>query len=289
VIDAPEVMEDEIGDLPALRSQRLAGKVAVISGGGARPSGVSNGTAMALLFGQHGAKVVVGDVDELAAEKTAASIRRNGGECSAVLADVTRASDCSRLIGATLEQFGRLDILVNNAGITGPSMSVVDISEEDWDRVLSVNVKSMMLTCKYAIPAIADGGSIINVSSVGALRWTERTAYAASKGAVLSLTTSLAGQHAGRGIRVNSILPGAVWTPVVAEEARQATGADTDAVERIRGQRRAQALLASEGTAWDVGYAALYLASDESRWMTGQALVIDGGATIARRQDAANV
>jgi NAD(P)-dependent dehydrogenase (short-subunit alcohol dehydrogenase family) len=243
---------------------------------------------MALLFGQHGAKVVVGDVDEVAAERTAASIRHYGGECVAVRADVTRAPDCSHLVDVAIEHFGALDILVNNVGITGPSDSVVEISEEDWDRVLTVNVTSMMLTCKYAIPAIADGGAIINVSSVGALRWTERTAYAASKGAVLSLTTSLAGQYASRGIRVNSILPGAVWTPVVAEEARLAAGVDADGVARIRGQRRAQALLATEGTAWDVGYAALYLASDESRWMTGQALVVDGGATIARRLDSAN-
>jgi NAD(P)-dependent dehydrogenase (short-subunit alcohol dehydrogenase family) len=281
-------LEEEPVVIPPPCPQRLAGKVAVISGGGARRSGVSNGAAMALLFGQHGAKVVVGDLDEVAAERTAASIRHYGGDCFAVRADVTRASDCSHLVDVAIEHFGALDILVNNVGITGPSVSVVELTEEDWNRVLTVNVTSMMLTCKYAIPAITDGGAIINVSSVGAVRWTERTAYAASKGAVLSLTTSLAGQYASRGIRVNSILPGAVWTPVVAKEAELAAGADVEGVARIRGQRRAQALLQTEGTAWDVGYAALYLASDESRWMTGQALVVDGGATIARRLDSAN-
>jgi NAD(P)-dependent dehydrogenase (short-subunit alcohol dehydrogenase family) len=151
-----------------------------------------------------------------------------------------------------------------------------------------VNVTSIMLVCKCALPSISDGGSIINMSSIGAVRWTERTAYAASKGAVLSLTVALAGQCAPRGVRVNALVPGAIWTPLVMEEAAARVGGDPSEIARVRAQRQRQALLPSEGTAWDTAWAALFLASDESRWITGQALVIDGGASIARRLDHAN-
>lgn len=274
--------------VPEFRPRRLDGKVAIVSGGGSGGPGVGNGKAMAVLFAQNGARVVIGDADPAAADETARLIAEAGGDAIAVIADVTNAERCEALVESAVRNYGRLDILVNNVGITGPSKTVVDVTEEEWNRVFAVNVTSMMLTSKYAIPAMIDGGVILNTASVGAIRWTERTAYAASKGAVISLTTALAGQHASQGIRVNAILPGGVWTPLVQGEAI-AAAVDAEGVERVRLQRRRQALLDVEGTAWDIGYGALYLVSDEARWVTGQALVIDGGATIGRRIDHANI
>jgi NAD(P)-dependent dehydrogenase (short-subunit alcohol dehydrogenase family) len=275
-------------DPPLCRSDRLAGKKAIVVGAGSRGRGAGNGGAIAILLAMSGAKVVVADVDEQAGLATTDKITRAGGSAIAMPTDATKLDDCRVLIERAHLWFGQVDVVVNNQGVTGPSSSVVDVSENDWQRTFAVNVDSMMLVCKCALPSISDGGSIINMSSIGALRWTERTAYAASKGAVISLTVALAGQCAERGIRVNALVPGAVWTPLVMEEAVQATGGDPSDIERIRRQRRMQALLPSEGTAWDVAWAAVFLASDESRWITGQSLIIDGGASIARRLDHAN-
>jgi NAD(P)-dependent dehydrogenase (short-subunit alcohol dehydrogenase family) len=278
-----------VAHLPVPTSRRLQGKVVVVSGGGgASSTGVGIGKATAVLFGLHGARVVVGDADGDAAAATVEAVASAGGEGIAVQADATDDAACTHLVDMATGTFGSLDVLVNNAGVTGPSVSVVDMDGDAWDRVMAINVKSMMLMSKHALPAMTDGGSIINTSSIGALRWTERTAYAASKGAVLSLTVSMAGQCAARCIRVNALVPGAVWTPLVEHEVQLTAAGNTDACRRIRRQRREQALLPSEGTAWDVAGAALYLASDDSRWVTGQALVVDGGATIARRLDRAN-
>jgi NAD(P)-dependent dehydrogenase (short-subunit alcohol dehydrogenase family) len=270
------------------RSDRLAGKTAIVVGAGSRVHGVGNGEAIATLLAMSGASVVVADVDERAGLATAGSITSGGGSAIAVQADATKLADCQALIDRTHERFGKVNVLVNNQGVTGPSSSVVDISEADWQHTFAVNVNSIMLVCKCALPSISDGGSIINMSSIGAVRWTERTAYAASKGAVLSLTVALAGQCAPRGVRVNALVPGAIWTPLVMEEAAERVGGDLSEIARIRVQRQRQALLPTEGTAWDTAWAALFLASDESAWITGQALVIDGGASIARRLDQAN-
>jgi len=270
------------------RTDRLAGKTALVVGAGSRGRGVGNGEAIATLLALNGASVVVADIDERAGSATAQSITSDGGAAIAVGADVAQLPDCQRMIERAQEWFGKLDIVVNNQGVTGPSASVVEITEADWHHTFAVNVDSIMLVCKCALPAMSDGGSIINMSSIGALRWTERTAYAASKGAVLSLTIALAGQCARRGIRVNALVPGAVWTPLVMEEASARVEGDPAEIARIRAQRQGQAMLPSEGTAWDTAWAALFLASDESRWITGQSLVIDGGASIARRLDRAN-
>jgi NAD(P)-dependent dehydrogenase (short-subunit alcohol dehydrogenase family) len=261
----------------------------VVSGGGSSGPGVGIGKAMALLLGMHGARVVVGDVDDHAAQATASALTAAGAEAVAVAADATDEQACARLVATAVGTFGGLDVLVNNVGVTGPSVPVTDMEQEDWDRVMAVNVKSAMLMCKCALPALADGGSIVNMSSVGAVRSTERTAYAASKGAIQSLTIALAGQCAPRRIRVNAVVPGAVWTPLVQAETRARAAGSAEVEARIRAQRMRQALLPVEGDAWDVAWAALFLASEESRWVTGQSLVVDGGATIARRLDSANV
>jgi NAD(P)-dependent dehydrogenase (short-subunit alcohol dehydrogenase family) len=182
------------------------------------------------------------------------------------------------MVRAATERYGALHVLVNNVGIGGESASVVDADEAVWDRVMTVNDKGMMLASKHAIPAIAaaGGGAIVNLSSVAALRQNERAAYSASKGAILSLTMVMAGQHARQGIRVNAVVPGQVWTPMVA--------AETDEANRpaLRERRRLGSLLKTEGTAWDIAHAALFLASDDARWITGQRLIVDGGMSIGR-------
>jgi NAD(P)-dependent dehydrogenase (short-subunit alcohol dehydrogenase family) len=259
-----------------------------VVGAGSRAGGIGNGEAIAMLMAMNGANVVVADVDERGGLATAESITERGGSAIAVQVDATNLADCQALVECAHERFGMVDVLVNNQGVTGPSSSVVDIAEADWQQTFAVNVDSIMLVCKCVLPSISDGGSIINMSSIGAVRWTERTAYAASKGAVLSLTVALAGQCAPRGVRANALVPGAIWTPLVMEEAADRVGGDPSEIARIRAQRQSQALLPTEGTAWDTAWAAVFLASDESRWITGQALVIDGGASIARRMDHAN-
>jgi NAD(P)-dependent dehydrogenase (short-subunit alcohol dehydrogenase family) len=251
---------------------RLDGKVAIVTGAGSRAAGIGNGRATAILFAREGARALLVDQNASAAEETLAAIKAEGGEAEVFAADVTRAEDCRAMVERAVGRWGRLDILDNNVGIGGPG-SVVEVSEEDWDRVMLVNVKSMMLTGKFAVPvmAAAGGGVIINISSISALRPRGLTPYSASKGAVIALTRAMAIDHAAQGIRVNCIAPGPVYTPMV-----YAAGMSDETRER----RRLASPLGIEGTGWDIGYAALFLASDEARYITGQVLVVDGGVTI---------
>ena len=262
------------------RSPRLEGKVAIVTGAGSRGPGVGTGKAASILFAREGAKVLLVDQDPAHAEETLTAIREEGGEASVFGADVTSSSDCEAMVAAALERYGALHVLFNNVGIDGPG-SVVDVEEEVWDRVLAVNLKGMMLTSKYAVPRMveAGGGSIINMSSIVGLRASTSvidvksdtgaasTAYAASKGGVISLTTSMAVHHGRENVRVNCIAPGHIYTPMVAGRM----------TEEVRDLRRRAGPLGTEGTAWDVAWAALFLASDESRWITGVVLPVDAG------------
>ncbi|MBP1678428.1 MAG: 3-oxoacyl-(acyl-carrier-protein) reductase [Bacteroidetes bacterium] len=252
---------------------RLEGKVAIVTGAGSRAAGIGNGRAAAILFAREGAKVLVADNNTAAAEETLAAIQKEGGEASVFVGDVTKAADCRAMVERAVSRWGRLDILDNNVGIEGKA-SVVSVTEEDWDRVMTVNVKTMMLTGKYAVPAMAGGGggSIINISSISALRPRGLTPYSASKGAVIALTRAMAMDHASDGIRVNCIAPGPVYTPMVY------SGGMT---EEVRERRKRASPLGIEGTGWDIGYAALFLASDEARYITGVVLVVDGGVTVS--------
>jgi NAD(P)-dependent dehydrogenase (short-subunit alcohol dehydrogenase family) len=252
---------------------RLENKVAIVTGAGSRAAGIGNGRAAAILFAREGAKVLVVDNNNAAAEETLAAIQKEGGEGAAFVGDVTKAADCRAMVERAVSRWGRLDILDNNVGIEGKA-SVVSVTEEDWDRVMTVNVKSMMLTGKYAVPAMtaSGGGSIINISSISALRPRGLTPYSASKGAVIALTRAMAMDHATDGIRVNCIAPGPVYTPMVY------SGGMT---EEVRERRKRASPLGIEGTGWDVGYAALFLASDEARYITGVVLVVDGGVTVS--------
>jgi len=251
---------------------RLAGMVAIVTGAGSRGPGVGNGKAAAVLFAREGAKVVLVDAVLARAEETQAMIRGEGGDCFAMQADVSASEDCKAIVDEAVRRYGRLDILHNNVGIDPGIVSVVDVDEATWDETMDVNVKSMMLMSKHAIPVMArgGGGSIINISSISALRPRGLTPYTVSKGAVIALTKAMAVDHAAQLVRVNCIAPGPVYTPMVAEHMTP---------ER-RAVRAKAAPLGIEGTAWDIGWAAVFLASTESRWVTGQVLAVDGGTTL---------
>ena len=249
---------------------KLEGKVAIVTGGGALDDGIGNGRAAALLMEMAGASVVVVDRDIQRAESTVAMM--DSGRGIALAGDITEADTCRKIVEDTLKRFGRLDILDNNVGV-GSRGNVVDEDPERWQRVMQINVSTMFLMSKYAIPAIKDsgGGSIVNVSSISAIRPRGLTAYSASKGAVISLSKAMAVDHATDGIRVNCVLPGPVFTPLVYGRGMSDTAREI---------RRQSSLLQIEGTGWDVGNAVLYLVSDMARYVTGQSLVVDGGVTL---------
>jgi NAD(P)-dependent dehydrogenase (short-subunit alcohol dehydrogenase family) len=251
-------------------SGRLAGKVAIVAGAGSRGPGLGNGKAAAILFAREGASVLCVDAQIARAEETVGIIKGEGGAASAFAADVTRAADCRAMVGAALARHDGLHILHNNVGIESRK-NVLETTEEDWDRVMTVDLKSMLLATQAAIPIMAErgGGSIICVSSVAAMRGHGRTAYAAAKAGVIGFVRSVAAQVGRQGIRVNAIAPGMVWTPMVEDLGPEA-----------RERRRNASPLGTEGSGWDVGWAAVFLASDESRWITGQTLVVDGGVTL---------
>jgi NAD(P)-dependent dehydrogenase (short-subunit alcohol dehydrogenase family) len=251
----------------------LTGKVAVVTGGGAAGDGIGNGRAAAILLARAGANVVVVDLDRVLAQRTVAMIEEGGGKAVAVQADVTRAADCAAIVKTALDQFGRLDLLDNNVGI-GSRGTVIDETEENWRRVMQVNVDSMFLMAKHAIPAMrrAGGGAIVNVSSISALRPRGLTVYSVSKGAVIALTRAMAVDHGREKIRVNCVAPGPVYTPMVYQRGMSPTARD---------RRRQASALGIEGTGWDIGHAVRFLLSDYARYITGHTLVVDGGTTLS--------
>ncbi len=254
----------------------LTGKVAIVTGGGAAGDGIGNGRAAAILLARAGTRVVVVDRDAGLAKRTVEMIGAVGGEAIALSADVTRAADCAAMVEATLDRFGRLDFLDNNVGI-GSRGTVVDESEESWRRLMTVNVDSMFLAAKHAIPAMrrTGAGAIVNVSSISALRPRGLTAYSVSKGAVIALTKAMAVDHGAEGIRVNCVAPGPVYTPMVYQHGMSPAA---------REGRRKASTLGIEGTGWDIGHAVRFLLSDFARYITGHVLVVDGGTTLTAPQ-----
>ena len=253
------------------RPPRLEGKVAIVTGAGSSGEGVGNGKAASILFAREGAKVLLVDSREDRARETLQIIQEEGGVASTLQGDMTKIEDCEVMAQTAMERYGRVDILDNNVGISQRG-TVVEVSEEDWDRVMTVNIKTIMLSSKATIPymiASGGGGSIINISSIAGLRAHSSTPYSASKAGVIGLTFSMAADHAADNIRANVIAPGLVYTPMVAPRMN----------DELRQFRSEAAPLKSEGTGWDVGYAALFLASDEARWITGICLPVDAGLT----------
>jgi NAD(P)-dependent dehydrogenase (short-subunit alcohol dehydrogenase family) len=258
--------------------ERLKDKVAIVTGAGSILAGIGNGKATAIVFAREGAKVMAVDYNLEAAEETKRLIDEEGGECITFKADVSNASDCQRMVETCVQKFGRVDILHNNVGMGGYG-GPVETSEEIWDKTLAVNLKSMFLTCKYVLPYMEKQGSgvIINISSLNAIRAqpAPAVAYACSKAGVIALTREVALQYAAKGIRVNAILPGLMKTPMVEFYNPQAYG-DGD-VELMWRRRDAMCPTGKQGEPWDVAYAALFLASDEAKYITGTTLLVDGG------------
>ena len=251
---------------------RLQDKVSIITGGA---SGM--GRVAARMFAAEGAKVVVADITAQAARSVVDEVTAAGGTAIAVVADVSKEADAKRMIDETIAAFGRVDVLYNNAGIMPEAdHSVIDTSVDDWDRVMAINVRGVFLGCKYAIPRMIEqgSGSVINISSFVALVGCSnpQDAYTASKGAVLALTKSLAVQFAPKGVRTNAICPGPVETPLLMDWLVK----DEEA-KRIRLARNPTGRF---GRPEEIVHMAIYLASDESRWTNGAAMVVDGGITV---------
>ncbi len=257
---------------------RLKGRVAIVTGAGSIGPGTGNGKASAIVYAREGARVVVVDLNLEAAEETKRLIDKEGGECLAFRADVTRSGDCKAMVGRCIQTFGRVDILHNNVGIVEPG-GPVEAGEESWDRVMKVNLKSMFLTCKYVLPYMEKQryGSIVNISSIAAIIVPyPAVSYTASKAGIIALTRDIAIQYASKGIRANAILPGYMNTPMVVASLTQTYGGDVAAMMK---RRDAMCPTGKQGEAWDVAYAALFLASDEAKYITGTTLVVDGGLT----------
>jgi NAD(P)-dependent dehydrogenase (short-subunit alcohol dehydrogenase family) len=259
--------------------KRLEGKVAIVSGAGQTPGDtIGNGRAMAVLFARAGAKVMLVDYRLEAAEETKAMIDKEGGQCFAFAADVTKSENCKRMADKCVETYGRIDILVNNVGIGGGSdYSPVQLSEEEWDRIYNTNIKSAFLTCKHVLPFMErqESGAILNISSVAAIAGSNMVAYKSSKAAVNALTHSIAIKYAKKGIRVNCIMPGLMNTPMAIEGI---SGRGRVSKQDLIAQRNARVpLKGGMGSGWDTAYAALFLCSDEAKFVTGVIIPIDGG------------
>ena len=260
-------------------ADRVKGKVAIVTGAGSVRAGIGNGKAAAVLYAREGGKVMLVDYNLEAAEETKRLIDEEGGECITFQADVAKSDDCESMVSACIRAFGRVDILHNNVGIEIPG-GITEISEEDWDRVLSINLKSVFLTCKHALPHMEKqgSGSIVNISSINAITTLPALSgpYGASKAGMIALTREIAIEYASKGIRANAVLPGMMNTPFVEAALTEAWGGDMGEMMRLRDS---MCPTGKQGESWDVAHAALFLASDEAKYITGTTLVVDGGLT----------
>jgi NAD(P)-dependent dehydrogenase (short-subunit alcohol dehydrogenase family) len=257
-----------------VRRPKLEGKVAIVTGAGSTPGpGMATGRACAVVMAREGAAVVVADIAADRAEETAAMVEAEGGTASVFVGDLAVDADCAALVAHATERHGRLDALVNNIAVAQRG-DVVSTTEEQWDRVFRASLRTAFLCSKHAVPAMAagGGGSIVNVGSIVASRGTGNVAYAAAKGGLHATTVDMAYSHGRDGIRVNAIAPGHITTPLMF-----ANLGETPETDRRRRLAAASNLLGTEGTGWDVGFAAAFLASDEARWITGTTLPVDGG------------
>jgi NAD(P)-dependent dehydrogenase (short-subunit alcohol dehydrogenase family) len=261
---------------------RLHGKVAIVVGAGQTPGEtIGNGRATAITFAREGAKVMLVDRDLDSAVETERIITGEGSvETHAFAADVTKEADCAALARACVEQFGRIDVLHNNVGIGGEDGSVLKLAEEAWDRIVDTNLKSMFLTCKHVLPTMRSqrSGAIVNISSVASIASVPMLAYKVSKAGVNALTQQVAAGNAKYGIRCNAILPGLMNTPMAIDAWVRSTGISRDEMVQMRDKQ--VPLGGRQGEAWDVANAALFLASDEAKFITGVLLPVDGGQSI---------
>jgi NAD(P)-dependent dehydrogenase (short-subunit alcohol dehydrogenase family) len=256
---------------------RLAGKIAIVVGAGQTPGAtIGNGRATAIRFAEEGATVLLVDRDGESAEETLSLIRERDGDGSVCTADITSEDDCARIIATCRSRYGRIDVLHNNVGIGAGDRGATSMTVEVWDRIFDTNLKGIMLVCKHALPVMREQrrGVITNISSVAAVCAVGLVAYKTSKAALNAYTHALATGNAGYGIRANVIMPGLMNTPM-AIEGHVAAGREREPLIRARD---AQVPLGGKmGDAWDVANAALFLASDEARFITGVCLPVDGG------------
>jgi NAD(P)-dependent dehydrogenase (short-subunit alcohol dehydrogenase family) len=251
---------------------RLAGKRAFVTGAGTAPGSdlLGIGEAIAVLFAAQGAKVAIADISAERAEATLRLVEDAGGEGVVTIGDLAVLDDNARCVQEAVDAFGGLDTVVNSAALSGGGGSPIDVDLDIWEQVMSVNLQAILLTARHAVPHLvaAGGGAIVNISSIAATRGHGSGAYAASKAAMLGLTRDWAYSHGRDGVRVNCILPGHVYTPM----------GDQGGPE-VRERRRRAGLLPTEGVAWDVAWPAVFLASEESRWITGVEIPVDAGTT----------
>lgn len=259
---------------------RVKDKVAIVTGAGCDGDGWGIGKATAVLFAREGAKVLAVNKHLESAQQTCAIIEAEGGSCRALQADVSRSRDVRAMIQVCMGTWGRIDILHNNVGMSGLG-GPEQTSDQFWDQVFAVNLKSVFYTCREVLPIMESqgAGSIVNTSSIGAIRYMgiPYISYASSKAALNQFTQSVALQYASQGIRCNAVLPGLIDTPRARRNLREHYGRTVDLIAR----RNAQSPTGKMGTAWDVAYAVLYLASDEAQYVNGIQLIVDGGLTAS--------
>ena len=262
---------------------RLDGKIALVTGCGTHGEGWGNGKAISVLLARQGATIFGCDLNLEAAQVTQKIIEQEGGVAQVMAANVTDSADVKKLVDACMAKFGRIDILINNVGRSEPG-DPVTMSEETWDEQMDVNVKSAFLTCKHVLPIMeAQGaGAVVSISSVAGLRYVGKPqiAYAAGKAALMQLTKTTAVIYASRGVRLNCVSPGLVFTPLVKRLADKYANGDFDGFVATRHN---QVPAGHMGDAWDVAHSVLFLAADESRYITGQNIVVDGGLISATR------
>ncbi len=258
----------------AEREGRVDGKVAIVTGAGSTPGpGVGTGKAISVVLAREGASVLLADRYPERAEETRRTIEEEGGKAQVFGADVTKAEETEAMVQAAVDAFGTVDILVNNIGLASVG-TVVDLSEADWDRALDINLRTVFLASKFAVPVMAEKGSgaIVNVASISALRGDGTIAYSAAKGGMIAMTVDMAYSHGRQGVRVNAIAPGHITTPMVLSVS--APGPRAEYMNTMRNQA---GLLGTPGSGWDVAWAAAFLASDEARWVTGVTLPVESG------------
>ena len=260
---------------------RMQDRIVLVTGAGSVGPGWGNGKAAAVLYAREGASVFAIDIDRDAAEETRRIVEDEGGVCATHRADVTDTESVAAAVAACLDRFGRIDVLHNNVGGSAPG-GPVEMTEEVWDRQMDHNLKNVFLTCKHVLPIMEQQGkgAIVNIASVSGLRFTGHVsiAYSASKAGLIQFGKIVAMQYARKGIRCNTVVPGQMHTPLVEVRlAGQRRGGDAAA---LIAERNARVPMGKMGDAWDVAYAALYLASDEAKFVTGAEIVVDGGLTL---------
>jgi NAD(P)-dependent dehydrogenase (short-subunit alcohol dehydrogenase family) len=263
----------------------MKGKVALVTGAGSIGPGWGNGKATATLLARQGASLFLVDINADAVRETRGIIESENGSAAVHRCDVTAAANVAEMVQACVTRFGRLDVLVNNVGGSAPG-DPVSMTEEVWDRQIDTNLKSAFLGCKYAIPVMLEQGkgAIVNIASVAGLRndfmsGRSHVGYSASKAGVIQLSRSVAGTYAKRGIRVNTVVPGLMHTPLV--ETRLARTVGGNDLQKLIDARNAAVPMGHMGDAWDVAHAVLFLASDEAKFITGTEIIVDGGSTAA--------